>query len=124
VQRSTAMNSNERDTHLGEEAVARMREVLQDGCSLILFPEGTRGSGTTIGQFRSGLYYLGRERPDIEIVPVHLLNLNRVLPKGQMIPLPIVTRITFGVPFRLNEGEDRHAFLERARQAVLSAGNT
>lgn len=90
--------------------------------SLILFPEGTRGDGQTLGAFKSGLYYLAQERPDIELVPVYLQNLSRVLPKGEVFLVPILCSAYFGTPLQLQPGEDREAFLARARNAVLALG--
>jgi 1-acyl-sn-glycerol-3-phosphate acyltransferase len=102
------------------EAVEQMVEGLGDEHSLILFPEGTRGSGESIGQFRSGLYYLSRERPDVELVPVRIHGAHKVLPKGRLVPSPQESDLTFGTPMRLENGETRAAFIERAR-AALSA---
>jgi 1-acyl-sn-glycerol-3-phosphate acyltransferase len=95
-----------------------MLEGLGDEYSLILFPEGTRGSGESIGQFRSGLYYLCRERPDVELVPVRIDGANKVLPKGRFLPSPQESDLTFGPPMRLENGETRAAFIERARAAL------
>lgn len=102
----------------GREPVEQMLAGLGDEHSLILFPEGTRGSGETIAQFRSGLYYVCRERPDVELVPVRIDGANRVLPKGRVIPRPQESELTFGPPMRLKEGETRAAFIERARTAL------
>ena len=102
----------------GREAVDRMVEALGRENSLIVFPEGTRGSGQVVGEFRSGLYYLSRARPDVDLVPVHLENLNRVLPKGEFIPVPMISRISFGLPLERAESEAKETFLERARIAV------
>lgn len=106
----------------GREAVARMTEGLGRDNSLIVFPEGTRGSGEQIAEFKSGLYYLCRERPDVELVPVRLENLNRVLPKGEFIPVPMISRITFGPALAFDQSETKEAFLERARVAVEELG--
>ena len=97
-----------------------MLEVLDSGRSLILFPEGTRSLTPEVGPFQAGLFHLCRERPDIEAVPVHLLNLNRILPKGEILPLPLLGRAVFGAPIRLEPSETRQHFLERARDTVLS----
>jgi 1-acyl-sn-glycerol-3-phosphate acyltransferase len=102
------------------EVVEQMVEGLGDQHSLVLFPEGTRGSGESIGQFRSGLYYLSRERPDVELVPVRIHGAHKVLPKGRLLPRPQESDLTFGTPMRLENGETRAAFIERAR-AALSA---
>ena len=106
----------------GRAAIARMVEGLDRENSLIVFPEGTRGSGDDVGEFKSGLYYLWRERPDVELVPVHLENLNRVLPKGELIPVPMISRVSFGPPLDCAEGETKEAFLEQARRAVQQLG--
>jgi 1-acyl-sn-glycerol-3-phosphate acyltransferase len=105
-------------TGLGRQAVDQMVESLDNRHSLILFPEGTRGDGEDLAPFRSGLYHLCRTRPEIEVIPVYLENLNRILPKGHLLPVPMLSRITFGAPLHLQPAEDKDAFLERARQAV------
>lgn len=102
----------------GRAATERMAAALRAGDSLILFPEGTRGDGTQIAPFRSGLYHLAVAAPEAELVPVSLQNLNRVLPKGESIPVPVIARLTFGVPLALRPGEARDDFLRRAREAV------
>ena len=88
------------------------------GHSLIVFPEGTRGSGGEVGPFKAGLYHVCRMRPGIEAVPVYLENLNRILPKGEFLPVPLLSRATFGPPVLLAPDEDKAGFLERARAAV------
>jgi len=103
---------------LGRQAVDRMIEALGDQHSLILFPEGTRGSGDEVAPFRSGLFHLCRAKPQVAVVPVYLENLNRILPKGHLLPVPILSRITFGTPLRLQPDETKDAFLQGARESV------
>jgi 1-acyl-sn-glycerol-3-phosphate acyltransferase len=86
--------------------------------SLILFPEGGRTTGEVVSEFKSGLYYLSKKRPDLELVPVHIDNMNRVLPRGEFLPVPLLSCITFGPPMWLETGESKVAFLKRAREAV------
>ena len=95
-------------------------KALDAGDSLIIFPEGTRGSGSEIAPFKSGLDYLARQRPDIHLVPVHLHNLHRIMPRGEFFPVPQLSSVSFGPPLRLQEGESKAAFLARAREAVES----
>jgi 1-acyl-sn-glycerol-3-phosphate acyltransferase len=86
--------------------------------SLIVFPEGGRSVDGEIGEFKSGLYYLGKKRPDLELVPVYIDNMNRVLPRGEVLPVPLLSCITFGPPIWLDKGEPKNVFLSRAREAV------
>lgn len=87
--------------------------------SLIVFPEGSRSSGREIGSFKSGLYYLCKKRPDLELVPVHIDNMNRILPRGQILPVPMLSCITFGTPLWLEADESKVDFLRRTREAVI-----
>lgn len=87
--------------------------------SLIVFPEGGRNpEGGEMGEFKSGLYYLSKKRPDLELVPVYIDNLNRILPRGEFMPVPLLSCITIGPPIWLDKGENKLAFLNRAREAV------
>ncbi|MGO8691394.1 MAG: lysophospholipid acyltransferase family protein [Thermoguttaceae bacterium] len=86
--------------------------------SLIVFPEGGRSDGREIGEFKSGLYYLCKRRPDLELIPVHIDNMNRILPRGQVLPVPLLSCITFGPPLWLEANESKVEFLGRARDAV------
>jgi 1-acyl-sn-glycerol-3-phosphate acyltransferase len=98
--------------------------ALAAGDSLIIFPEGTRGDGREIGPFRGGLDYLARQCPDVALVPVHLHNLNRIMPKGEVLPVPQLSRITFGPPLPVIPGEPKAAFLARAREAIIALAPT
>lgn len=103
--------------------IDQIADAMGEGDSVILFPEGTRGTGEEIGAFKSGIYHLAHRKPELECVPVYLENLNRVLPKGEFLPLPILSRIALGEPIQLEDGESKTAFLERLRAAVLALGD-
>jgi len=105
---------------VGRHLIEEMASALGESNSLILFPEGTRGTGEKVGEFRAGLYHLALRRPDVELIPAYLENLNRILPKGEFLPVPMLSLLTFGKPIRVEEGEEKEAFLERAREAVSS----
>ena len=93
--------------------------ALEHGDSVILFPEGTRGNQEEPQSFKSGLYNLAKKFPEVVLVPAWINNVQRVMPKGEVVPVPILCSVTFGAPLVLAADEDRSHFLIRARQAVL-----
>ena len=103
------------------DPIATMAAALDQKSSLILFPEGTRNMGEEpLLPFKSGLYHLARARPDVELVPIWIENLNRVMPKGEFVPIPLLCTVTVGAPITLGAGEDKGAFLDRSRNSLLA----
>ena len=95
-----------------------IREI-GDTYSLIVFPEGSRNTDAEMKPFKSGIYYLSKKRPDLELVPVYLNNMNRIMPKGEFLPVPLMSCITIGPPMWLETGESKNDFLARARNAII-----
>jgi 1-acyl-sn-glycerol-3-phosphate acyltransferase len=95
-----------------------MLAAIDEGSSLILFPEGGRMEGTQLSSFKSGIYHLASHRPDLQFVPAWIDNVNRVLPKGEILPVPMLGSITMGPPLKLEPEESRESFLERAKGAL------
>jgi 1-acyl-sn-glycerol-3-phosphate acyltransferase len=105
------------------DPVAQMVEALDQGSSLILFPEGQRNnSDAVLLPFKSGLYHLAKARPEVDLVPVWIANLNKVMPKGEIIPVPLICTLTFGAALHLSPDEAKDAFLDRASSALLALG--
>ncbi len=99
-------------------------DALQSGDSVILFPEGTRGNQEEPQKFKSGLFNLAQKFPNVVLVPAWINNVQRVMPKGEIVPVPILCSVTFGAPIALGADEDRSEFLTRARLAVLNLRET
>ena len=94
--------------------------ALEQGDSLVIFPEGTRSAKGEPMPFKSGLYHLAQQFPGVQLVPAWIDNVQRVMPKGEVVPVPVLCTVTFGAPLQLGEGEDKRNFLERAREAVVA----
>ncbi len=109
-------------SHTGCSAnpVQQMSEALTAGDSPILFPEGTRNLDEGVMPFKSGLFHLACKHPEVELVPVWIENLGRVMPKGAFIPAPLLCTLVFGTPLHPLTDEKRDAFLTRARDALLA----
>ena len=103
-----------------EDPLEPLMEALRNGDSLVIFPEGTRGNKGDPAPFRAGLYHLAEAFPEVQLIPAWIDNVQRVMPKGEVVPVPILCSVTFGAPLLLAPGEDKRAFLDRARDAVVA----
>lgn len=113
-----ALLIDRREIKVHQSHVDMMLKEMGDIYSLIVFPEGGRADDGNMGEFKSGLYYMAKKRPDLELVPVYMDNLNRILPRGEFLPVPLLSSITIGSPIWLEAAEPKAAFLARAREAV------
>ena len=102
-----------------QDPLEPLMDALGNGDSIILFPEGTRGNQEEPQKFKSGLYNLAHKFPDVVLVPAWINNVQRVMPKGEVVPVPILCSVTFGTPIALGPEESRSDFLTRARDAVM-----
>lgn len=102
------------------DPLAPLVKALESGDSIVIFPEGTRGHGDEPQPFKSGLFMLAKMFPQVVLVPVWINNVQRVMPKGEVVPVPILCSVTFGTPIQVEDGEERRPFLERARRSVIA----
>jgi 1-acyl-sn-glycerol-3-phosphate acyltransferase len=102
-----------------QDPLEPLLEALAHGDSLVIFPEGTRSNKGDPQPFKSGLFSLAEAFPQAQLIPTWIDNVQRVMPKGEVVPVPILCTVTFGAPLARLDGEDKQAFLDRARQAVV-----
>ena len=105
---------------IDEDPLEPLLDALSNGDSIILFPEGTRGHAELPQPFKAGLYNLALKCPGAVLVPAWINNVQHVLPKGEVVPVPVLCSVTFGAPLQVQEGEACRAFLDRARDAVIA----
>ena len=103
-----------------EDPLEPLVEALSKGDSLVIFPEGTRSNKGEPQVFKAGLYHLAEQFPHVKLIPTWIDNVQRVMPKGEVVPVPILCTVTFGAPMQIKDGEDKRAFLERARAEVMA----
>jgi 1-acyl-sn-glycerol-3-phosphate acyltransferase len=103
-----------------QDPLEPLLDALKNGDSLVIFPEGTRSNKGEPQAFKSGLYHLAEQFPQVQLVPAWIDNVQRVMPKGEVVPVPILCTVTFGAPVQIGPDEDKRDFLERARGAVLA----
>ncbi|HSP03239.1 MAG TPA: lysophospholipid acyltransferase family protein [Acidimicrobiales bacterium] len=94
-------------------------ELIDDGWSMLIFPEGGRSPDGWGQDFRGGAAYLAR-RTGAPVVPIHLSGTDRILPKGAKKLRPGPTMVTFGDPIRAEEGEDTRRLATRIEAAVAA----
>ena len=109
-----------RERSADEDPLEPLMDALRHGDSLVIFPEGTRGSKGAPAPFKAGLYHLAEAFPLVPLIPAWIDNVQRVMPKGEVVPVPILCSVSFGTPLALLAGEDKRVFLERARAAVVA----
>ena len=103
-----------------EDPLEPLMDALRNGDSLVIFPEGTRGNQADPAVFKAGLFHLAEAFPGVALIPCWIDNVQRVMPKGEVVPVPILCSVTFGTPVSLGPGEDKRTFLARARDAVIA----
>ena len=91
--------------------------LVEQGWSLVIFPEGGRSPDGWGQSHRAGAAYLA-VRTGAPVVPVHLQGTRRILKKGGKGVRPSTTDVTFGRPLRAGPGERAHAFAARIEHQI------
>lgn len=98
--------------------LARCEQALREGKTLILFPEGTRGEPGKLAPLKSGLWHLIQRFPEVPIIPVWLTGTERVMAKGNRIPLPLFIDVSIGGAMYADP--DKRTFMDNLRAQLLA----
>ena len=104
-------------TGRGADSIAAAEGLLQAGWHVVLFPEGTRTTTGDINPFQPGIGLLARHTGR-QVLPVRVVGIRGVLPKGARRPRRSPVEVRFGTPLRAQPGEDARAFTARLEAAV------
>lgn len=92
-------------------------EALKDS-SIIIFPEGTRSDDGSTRKFKSGIFHIAKKCEGVRFTPVYVKNLNRILPKGEILFVPVLCSVTFGKSVILEKNENKEDFLLKTQNAL------
>ena len=106
-------------TRVNRRSAEVATDLLADGWSLVIFPEGGRSPDGWAQEFRGGAAYLS-VRSGRPVVPVYLDGTRHMWPKGQRLPRPHKVTVTFGTPLSPDPGEDARRLAARLERAVAS----
>lgn len=95
-----------------ENPIDRMIKELDAGYSLIIFPEGTRGTAEKMEKLKSGIAHILLSRPHIKYIPAYLTGMGKSLPKGKFMVLPYKSSVNFGPAVRIT-GEDKTSVMQQ-----------
>jgi len=98
-----------------------LRQALEAGDSIILFPEGSRGEAEQMSKFKSGVAHLAKMTPTVPVIPIYLGGAGKVLPKGEALLVPFIIDVHILEPMMIAD-EDTQIFTQRLEEVIKKAG--
>ncbi|MEM9516860.1 MAG: lysophospholipid acyltransferase family protein [Actinomycetota bacterium] len=106
----------------GRRSADLTREMLEDGYSLVIYPEGGRSPDGWGQDWKGGAAYLSG-RTGVPVVPVFIDGTGAIFGKGMKRPKRGRTQVVFGAPITPAEGESTRRFAARIHDAVATLGD-
>lgn len=104
-----------------EAMISDLTKPLLAGEDLIFFPEGTRNlTNTDLMPLRAGIHLMLRQVPKAEVIPVWISSMDRILPKGALVPVPLSCELRYGPAVHYDPEESRPDFIARLHAAILA----
>ncbi len=104
----------------GVDPLQPLVDKLNQGHSLVFFPEGSRGEAGVVTRFRPGIGKLVRQLPGLLVVPVYLAGPERIWPRGQVVPVPLNIDAIVGKPRTYDPEADARNIAEQVQHDVLT----
>lgn len=115
---SLFLNTFPFDRHDGARSLEQCEAEIQQGWSLLIYPEGTRSTDGSIGRFKKGVAALAK-RLNVPVVPVYIEGCSQILPKGCSHPQKTDIRVRFGAPVRYDNAASLAAIATDMRRRVV-----
>lgn len=106
----------------GRKSSDMIRGLVDDGWSLVIYPEGGRSPDGWGQEFKGGAAYLS-SRTGAPVVPVFIDGTGSIYGKGMKRPRAGTTKVVFGQPLVPLEGENTRRFAARIEAAVTALGD-
>lgn len=111
---NTLLIQRKRDKdHPENDPINRMIEAIDEGYSLILFPEGTRGEPEVQQPLKPGVALVLLKRPHVKYIPAYMKGMGKAMPKNDSLIVPFSSSIRYGTPKTISADDDVASILER-----------
>lgn len=87
------------------DPINKMVKALDDGYSLIIFPEGTRGEPEVLQPLKPGVALVLIQRPDIKYVPAYMKGMGKAMPKDDNLIVPHNASLVYGKPTHIKSDD-------------------
>lgn len=81
-----------------KDPLAPIMQALEEGYTVVIFPEGSRGEPERRQPLKYGITKLLEAKPDVTVTPVFMYGLGKSLPRGEGLFVPFVCEINVGEP--------------------------
>lgn len=96
----------------GGNPIHTMKKALEDGYSLIIFPEGSRGEPDSIQPFKPGVALLLSLCPEVKYVPAYMYGMGKIMPKGDGLIIPFNSKLIYGKPTLIQSNKTKEILVQ------------
>lgn len=111
---------NRSNPQSAKQSIEQLHKTINDGISVIIYPEGTRSSNGELKPFKKGAFHLA-QATQTRVIPIHIHGTHCALPKGNFFVTRNPIHVRFGTPIsppKTASKSDIEAFKSEAEQAI------